>query len=144
MDEPWWMASWHALCDKCSSQGYGALSADERVWLNTRELIDDAENGGLISYFENPSIGTLPDCLIALETLAASDVKQQVERVTALFPGGVPLSEDERNEVIDSWDDDETDELLEDVDERLFVLFEELEETLELYIRNRGLAPASA
>jgi len=141
----WWTPSWEALCDKYAAQGYSALSPDERLWINIRGLIDATENGGLISFFYNSGADTLPDCLAALDALSASDVKAQVARVTALFPEGVPATLEGRNEAINSWDDDneETDRLLEDVDHNLYELFENLELTLERYLRSRGLGTVS-
>ena len=144
MDDPWWMPGWHALCDKYGGQGYDALSAEEKVWLNVRQLIDETENGGLVAFFYNSGADTLPDCLAALDTLGARKVKSQVERVIALFPGGVPKTLDERNEVIDSWEEEETGETLEEIDEKLYSLFEKLEVTLEQYVRSHGLAVTSA
>jgi hypothetical protein len=44
-------ARWAAVCSRWEELGYDSLSADERVWLNVRALIDSIENGGLISFF---------------------------------------------------------------------------------------------
>ncbi len=143
MDEPWWQSDWEALCDKYGEQGYDALSSPEKVWVNVRQLIDETENGGLIAYFYNPGADTLADCLVALDTLGAKEVKREVERVVALFPGGVSEDIDERNEVIETWDDEKTEELLEKVDEKLYSLFEGLESSLEKYVRGQGLGGSS-
>lgn len=146
MGDRWWMRGWEALCDKYAARGYDSLSPDERLWINIRGLIDATENGGLISFFYNSGADTFPDCLAALDQLAASDVKAQVTRVTALFPEGVPETIEGRNEVINSWNDEneETDMLLEDVDHNLCELFEELELKLERFLRSRGLGSVSA
>jgi hypothetical protein len=53
-----------------------------------------------------------------------------LQKVNELFPNGNPPKDiDERNEVIDSWEDGQYDDLLESLDERLY---DELQETLEI------------
>ena len=84
------------------------------------------------------------DCLRGLELLGGADVKEQVERVCALFPGGVPCGIDARNEVIDSWGDEgagaSIDHILAEVDEALMPLLEGLEVRLNEYLHRTGLA----
>ena len=97
--DPPWLGRWHELCDKWSRKGYAALTLPERIWFNVRSLIDLAQNGGLISYYYNSGADTLPDCLAALDSLGANDVRRQVERVNALFGGSVPPSQEARNRI---------------------------------------------
>jgi hypothetical protein len=141
MNTPSWLGAWNALCDKRSRGGYVALTSAERIWLDVRSLIDSVENGGLISYYYNSGADRLPECMAALDHLGAIDIRRQVERVNALFPGGVPPSLNARNDVIDSWDDDNEriDALLTEVDEALMPMLEELEVKLEDFLRRSGL-----
>jgi len=127
---------WEMLCDKLASSGYSALSERERVWFNIRALIDAVEGGGIISYFYNSGANTLGDCTAALERLGASDVKRQIDRVSALFPGSVPTSVADRNVIVDSWDEagEAADKILEEVDDVLMPMMEDLEEELARFL----------
>ena len=132
-------ARWERLVDRWATDGYESLSPDEKIWLNIRQLIDSTQNGGLISYFFNPGADTYSDCPGALSLLGAQEVREQVEKVASLFPGGVPQSIEARNEVIDSWaDDPKIEELLEEVDETLMGEIPNLESRLEDYLRRSG------
>jgi hypothetical protein len=118
LDEPM-SERWNELCDRWGAEGYESLSLQERVWLNTRSLIDSIENGGAISFFYNSGADTLADALGALDQLQAHDVRVEVERICELFPGGVPTDLEARNEIIGAWPESESeslDELLEHVD----------------------------
>lgn len=135
---------WADLCRRWEADGYVSLPPLERTWLNTRRLIDSIQNGGLISYFYNSGADTLADTLDALDYLGAGEIKHQVVRVCDLFRGGVPADGDARNEIIDSWPDDDAgsdiDSLLEEVDDRLMPMMAGLEESLAAFLHRRGLA----
>lgn len=135
--EPWWQTGWTALCGKCANTGYASLSDPEKIWLNIRALIDATESGGLISYFYNSGADTLVDAMTALDMLDARDVRLQVERVAHLFAGGVPVTVEARNEVINSWPegDDARDLLLSEVDRTLMPMLTILERKLESFVR---------
>lgn len=141
MDEPAFQ-KWQDLCDKVRDQGFSHLTPAEQVWVDIRTLIDATNDGGLISYFYNSGADRLNECLSALNLLGAEVVRVQLERVSALFPGGVPQTVSGRNEVINSWDDDDEsiDLLLEDVDNIMFSQIEELEEKLAHFLADNGLA----
>lgn len=70
------------------------------------------------------------------------DVRRQVERVNALFPGEALRSFDARNEIIGSWDDEgkRIDAFLREVDDTLTPLLADLEQKLDSFIRRCGLA----
>ncbi|SRR5579884_1346282 len=145
MEQPSWYPRWRTLCDRLAKNGYSSLSGVERVWVNVRALIDSTNNGGLISFFYNSYADTLPDCLEALETLGASDVHAQVQRVCKLFGKSVPLNTKERNEVINSWPDrgssaQALDELLNEIDQFLYERFDDLEARLEAFLARAGIA----
>ena len=136
--------AWASVCDRLSTAGYDALSSSERDWVNLRSLIDSIENGGLISYFYNSGADHLADCLEALRRIDAPRALQEVQRVCALFSGGVPSNIDERNDLINAWADspqsEEIDALLEDVDGRLMPMMDRLETQLSSFLRSHGLA----
>lgn len=126
---------WQLLCDRRKRLGYESLSPDERLWIILRSLIDNVENGGLISYFYNSGADTLPECRNALRRLNALDVLEHVDRVAGLFGADVPTTVEERNRVLDSWrDDDARDALLEEVDEELMPLMRDLDRKLDAFL----------
>jgi hypothetical protein len=145
MEEPGWYPTWDALCQRMAAHGYSSLSDDEKIWVNVRALMDSTHSGGLISFFYNSYADTLPDCMRALETLGAHDILTHLRRVCALFGDTVPLDINARNELISSWPDEGVqaeaiDGLLEEVDEALYELFEALENRLDAFLKESGLA----
>jgi hypothetical protein len=140
-ENPWWQPAWRALCEKWGADGYDALTPEESVWLNTRAVIDEVENGGVISFFYNSSGNTYSDTIAALELLNAAAVAQQLQRVASRFGESVPTSLEQRNAIISGWDgDEETYQLLEQVDSMLQTSFPELERALEGFLRAKRLA----
>ena len=132
---------WKQVCDRFDAEGYESLTHDERVWVNTRSLIDSVENGGLISYFYNSSADTYPDCRIALAKLGAGAVMSQLDLAARLFGNTVPVTVEARNQVIESWPDDGTeDAMLTEIDDTLMPLMGELEASLAAFLDAAGLA----
>lgn len=128
-------SEWHVVCDRLTSGGYDTLSADEKVWINVRSLIDSINNGGLISYFYNSGADHLDDCMSALDLLEAVEIKDRVKVVADLFLSDHSATLVERNEVIDSWRQNGViDKLLDQVDDELQPLIGPLEHRLEEYV----------
>jgi hypothetical protein len=132
--------AWERLCDRWDTEGYDSLSRPEQAWLNLRGLIDSVENGGMISYFYNTGADTFADCLEDLQTVGATEIRAEVERVSGLFPAGVPVTVDQRNAVIDAWPDGSVDDLLESVDTALEPLLPDLEARLASLVDEHRLA----
>jgi hypothetical protein len=133
--------AWRDLCTRWDRVGYSSLSVDERAWLHLRSLIDAVENGGLISYFYNSGADRLPDCRAALRDVNALKVLALVDRLAGLFGPDVPGTVEERNQIIDSWpDDDARDALLSSIDDELMPLVRVLNDELESLVVQRGLA----
>jgi hypothetical protein len=124
---------WEELWKRIRSGGHESLNEWEKDWINLRSLIDSINNGGMISYFYNPSGDQLAECLVALDRLNAYDLKSQVLKICELFPTGVPDSISERNDVIRSWDDD-VDDMLAEIDDSTAPLLEDLETKLDALV----------
>lgn len=123
---------WKKLVERYSSKGYEILTIDERIWFNVRCLIDAVDNGGLISFYYNYGADYLLQTMEDLEMLRATDVIKLLDKINILFPGGMPSrNHDERNEVINSWEDGQFDDLLEELDDKFYSLEEQLEADLE-------------
>jgi hypothetical protein len=132
---------WEKLVDKAISSGYESLTPDEKVWLNAQYLTNSIGNGGLISYYNNSPADTLEDCLRALEVLGATRMKALMERMNKLFPGGVPKEITARNEVINSWpeDDEDLEKLLEEIEGLASSEAEKVEVKLVEFIQRTGI-----
>jgi len=132
---------WEELVDKANSGGYESLSPDEKVWLNAQYLTNSIGNGGLISYYYNSPADTLEDCLKALEILGATRMKGLMERINRLFPGGVPKDVAARNEIINSWpeDDESLEELYDDIENIALSEMTKVESRLVEFIQQTGI-----
>ena len=125
-----WEQRWNQLYDKCYKKGYGSLSSDERIWFNVRGVIDAINNGGTISYYYNHGADDLDDTLKDLKKINAIEMIDILNKINELFPNGKPSTDiDERNKVIDSWDDGQYHDLFEALNERFY---DKLEEELEI------------
>lgn len=132
---------WEKLVDKAISSGYESLTPDEKAWLNTQYLTNSIGNGGLISYYYNSPADTLEDCLKALEVLGATRMKALMESMNKLFPGGVPKEITARNEVINSWpeDDEDLEKLLEEIEGLASSEAEKVEVKLVEFVQRTGI-----
>ena len=64
--------------------------------------------------------------------LNAIDVIDVIKQINNLFPIGKPSrDQDKRNDVINSWDDGEYDELIEQIDSKFRTLTENLESKID-------------
>jgi hypothetical protein len=129
---------WENLIDKYDYEGYDKLTSDERIWFNVRSLIDEVDNGGLISFYSNHGADYLEETIEDLKKLEAQEIINLIDQINSLFPNSMPSRDiDERNNIISSWDDDDNDlnDLLESLDEKFYALEEELELRLEPIVR---------
>lgn len=134
---------WEELVDKAISGGYESLTPDEKVWLNTQYLTNSIGNGGLISYYYNSPADKLEDCLKALEILGATRMKGLMERINRLFPGGVPKDVAARNEIINSWpeNDENFEKLHDDIENAALSEMTKVESRLVEFIQQQALEP---
>jgi hypothetical protein len=132
---------WDGLVDKYLSEGYDALTSQERVWFNVQSLLAAVENGGFVSYFFNPGGEYAHDALESLQCIGAIQTKGLLQRMIDLFPGGkTPWDIDARNEIINSWEGDEIDALLDEIDNEFFGQDESAEALLVKYVQENKLA----
>ncbi len=131
---------WESLASRAADR-YDTLAAGEKVWYNVQVLIQSIENGGLVSYYYNSYAERLDDCMASLDALDARKMKKLMLHMNALFPGGVPKDITKRNDIINSWPEDD-----EDFDEKMDALEDEaleeaghLEVLLVEYIEQKGL-----
>ncbi|NOU73521.1 DUF4375 domain-containing protein [Paenibacillus sp. LMG 31458] len=135
-----WKEHWQKLFEKLEKESYDKLTPDERIWYNVRGVIDSISDGGIISFYYNSGADTMEDTVEDLYKINASQVVDQLETVNSLFPNGkTPQNIDERNEIINSWNDGEHDhifELFETLDNQFYNgLSEDLELKLETVVK---------
>jgi hypothetical protein len=134
--------NWEAVCDKWSEQGYDALTEPEQVWISTRAFIDGVNDGGLVSYFFNYYADYYDDTTFALGELEAFEALDILESFAAFFGDDVPYDIDERNKIIDSWEEGGPEKKAsESVDAVLIPLLDPLEKQLNAYLIEHGLDP---
>ena len=131
---------WERLVDKRYTRGYTTLTENERVWLNVQTLIQDAENGGLISHYYNSGADTIDDTIKDLAKLNADDIVLLINKINSLFPNSnVPKDIHERNQIISSLHTHTIDDLLTDLDNAFFSKQQILEQKLIEFIKLNGL-----
>jgi hypothetical protein len=107
---------WQYLVNK-ALVNYNSLTRDERVWLNGQSLLDQVDNGGLISHYYNSGADYNQETIQDLQWLGFSKLATLLLRINRLFPGGQPSNDIlERNEVIDTWPTGQHEALLADLD----------------------------
>ncbi len=129
---------WADLVVKAYSEGYDALTDDEKAWYNIQCLIQAVNGGGFISYYSNADANAIDDCVRALDVIGAANTKRLVERVNGLFKHGVPKNMDERNMEMEHWPTS-NDAILNDVEIAYFAQEEDVEELLVNFIVETGI-----
>jgi hypothetical protein len=130
---------WIRLVDKAIFH-YELLTEDERIWFNIQSLIQAVNDGGLVSYYYDHGADHLPDTMADVNMLGADEALALLWQINQLFPGGVPPGDiDERNDIIDTWDEDEVTSLFDKLDEMFFDRETSLESLLVTHIVSKGL-----
>lgn len=118
------------------------------LWQETNEfgstfnvLIQDVDNGGLISHYYNSGANYNQDTIEDLVWLGFRDISTFLTQINQLFPNG-RLSKDieERNSVIESWPDGKYDYMLDELDQQFYQNEHDLENKLVQYIERMNLS----
>ncbi len=131
--------NWNIVVDK-AIKDYNSLSHSERIWFNIQVLIDSTNGGGLISYYYNSGADHVYDAIENLDFLMMDKVSGIIKNHNAiLFKNSkVPTDIDERNEYITNLDEN-TNDKLEDFEIEIMGLIDELEEKLNLFLKQEKL-----
>ena len=126
---------WEQLVYKAFDD-FSSLSASERIWFTVECLINDVDNGGLISHYYNAGANFNKETVEDLDFLGFDKVSNLLKQINTLFPDGV-VSTDLliRNDVISSWPDNEYDALLAKLDQEFYLYEDELESKLVEHIQ---------
>lgn len=119
---------------------YDSLTFSERIWFNIRGIIDSTNNGGLISYYYNSGAENVYDAIDDLKSIGfvnIADIIQNYNKI--LFKNSiVPKDLEERNGFINDLDE-QTDDLLQNLEIDLTNLIDDLEKQLEIYLKQEKL-----
>jgi hypothetical protein len=130
---------WKKIVDK-GFNDYKSLDTNERIWFNIQCLTSAIGDGGLISFYYNSGATYIVD----LEKLELNEALIQITRVNKLFPNIETIQNfDKRNEVINSWDDyesDEIDNILDDIEANIDTLVPFIEKKLIRFILDKKLS----
>ena len=119
---------------------YDSLTFAERIWFNTRGIIDSTNNGGLISYYYNSDAENVYDAIDDLKSIGFANIAGIIENYNKiLFKNSiVPKNIYERNAFINDLDE-QTDNLLVNLELDLTNLINDLEKQLEIYLKQEKL-----
>ena len=134
---------WDLVSAKVSRpEGYARLSDDEKLWVNVRALIDLTNDRGIAAYFQSAHADRLEDCMAALEELDAGPIREHLAQVAALFEGPVPGDAAARTAIVQGWNEENgrAQSVVDAADAALAELFDDLEERLQAFLEESGLA----
>lgn len=119
---------------------YNSLTVSERIWFNTRMIIDSTNNGGLISYYYNSGAENVYDAIEDLKFLGFENVAELIQRYNEiLFKGGtVPKGINERNKFVNEIDE-QMDDSLQNIEIDLTKVIDGLENQLGKFLKNEKL-----
>jgi len=133
---------WKQLEDKGCSD-YQTLNENERVWFNIQSFMSALDDGGLISYYYNTGADHMIETTADLKKLGLDAIVEQLEKINQLFPDIEILKDfDKRNDVINSWDHENDDDLnatLNEAEKNIAGLSDLMEEKLVEYILENKL-----
>jgi hypothetical protein len=126
---------WIKVADK-ATDNYNSLATYERVWSNTRILVDSINNGGLISYYYNSGAENVYDMLSDLRIINMHTVAEIIENFNSiLFPNSsVPKDINVRNEVIGNLDERSND-LIQTIETKISSYIPEIETSLDKFLK---------
>ncbi|MBW8330861.1 MAG: DMP19 family protein [Prolixibacteraceae bacterium] len=119
---------------------YDSLTPSERIWFNTRVLIDSTNDGGLISYYYNSGAENVYDAIEDIKSLGFDSIANLIKKYNEiLFKGNiVPKDFEKRNKFIEKLDE-QTDNSLQDIESDLTDLVDDLEKQLERFLKKEKL-----
>ncbi|MCR4963769.1 MAG: DMP19 family protein [Firmicutes bacterium] len=118
MDIMIWEPLFRSLSQKKQAQGEHSLSKDERLWLLLRRHIDEVEENSVIGFYCGDQAFYVHDIIAAWQSLGMEEMANVFERGNALFAGGgFPENDEERDALIEAWQDQEYQKIFRELDE---------------------------
>jgi len=95
--EKWFFETTDRIFDKFINQGYGALTAEEKIFHDVDQLDREINNGGFEQYFSNSAGQNAHETLESLMSIGAKSSAAILAEAIGLFPGKkVPKDDEER------------------------------------------------
>ena len=131
---------WIALVNKAIAD-FESLTPHERIWFTVQALLQEADNGGLISHYYNHGGERTQETIEDLITLGFPEVADLLYEINDLFPcGDPPRNIEERLKIMATWEGEEydyLDDFLEELDEQFYSRKNEIEEELQNLISGK-------
>lgn len=132
MDFLVWQDTWQRIIEQVEDEGLYSLTPDERLWYNVRQLMDTAEDGGLLSYYYTPHADQMEQLLKDLKKLDAKPALAILTEINQQFPKGNPPQDlDTRIDIMENWDEELFEGFTDKLDDDFYEYMNELEELLD-------------
>ena len=130
---------WCKIVDKAIND-YDSLSRNERVWFNSRSVIDATNNGGLISYYYNSGADNIYDTIEDIELLGSERIVEIIKEFNKIIflELKVPANIHERNTSINNLTDNAGD-TLQDLESEILLLIDDLENRLNVFLTKKKI-----
>lgn len=128
---------WGKIVDK-GLNNFLLLTKEERVWFTVQSLINDVDNGGLISHYYNSGADFNKETIEDLDFLGFSVISDLLRKINHLFPNAEISSDlNVRNDIISNWPDGEYDNLFSELDSVFYSYETDLEKSLVKHIETK-------
>ncbi len=130
---------WCKVVDKAIND-YKSLSRVERIWFNSRVVIDATNDGGLISYYYNSGAENVYDAIEDIEILGNERIVEIIKEFNRIIFQNikVPTDIDERNKFIDNLTEN-SDDKLQVLDSELALIIDDLENRLDEFLKENKI-----
>ncbi len=137
MDISLWQKSWQIIKEKYAVSGVSALSEEELTWFILQHIIDETEQNGflglMVSDFNFP-----PHLMVdSWHNIAATDIADLMAGLINILPWDhLPEDEQEKEDLIELWQDIAYTQILHQLEDEFFELLPEAEQNLaELIVK---------
>ena len=137
-EEEWFFERLDPIFDKFLSQGYEALTAEEKYFHDVDQLDREVNNGGFSQYFLNSAGRNAHETLEALKTIGAKKARMLLMDAVSLFPGKLVPKDDAQREKLVDWIEKENPRALGKLDERYYKSAENMMLLLYRHSRRMG------
>jgi hypothetical protein len=130
---------WCKVVEKAMND-YNSLSRIERVWFNSRSVIDATNNGGLISYYYNSGAENVYDAIEDIELLGKERIVEIIKEFNRIIflELKVPTDINERNKYIENLTEN-ADDKLQDLESEITLQIDDLENRLNVFLTEKKI-----
>ena len=112
------------------------LSEAERIFYITQKLEMEVNNGGFSQFFYNSSGNFSNELVSAFTAIGAKATAAICQKATSAFGRVIPVDRNERQEMLDEFENEEIDEILEECDSAFYDYEDDLNELNYNFVMN--------